>query len=246
MSISILKFLSLFRYVRAFYNFRDRKFKYEDVTPKSLDDLKNFIISVGDEPETFEIEKILKEGNDHYEMIRRERSLILPDYVDGGRYFCQALYAVVKILKPKVVVETGVANGMSTSMILLALKDSGGVLHSFDINAETKNAHKPQVNWEWHQLDFRNPMKSFRSFFQVHDTNVELWVHDSDHSRYWQEFEYDLAIKHLGSNGVMISDDIDDSSAWFRKFSKHQTVEIRDKHKVFGIAFLSKSDRGKD
>jgi predicted O-methyltransferase YrrM len=236
MRISILKYFSHFRYVRAFYNFRDRKFNYLDVKLNSLDDLVELIYSIGDEPKTADIEKYLKEGNEHYEVIKKERSLILPDYVDGGRYFCQTLFAVVKILKPKVVIETGVANGMSTSMILLALEDSGGVLHSFDINSETKKAHRPQVNWEWHQLDFRNPKSSLKRFFMARDIEVDLWIHDSDHSRYWQQFEFELAMKHLSARGVIVSDDINDSSAWHRKFSRNETVELRDNHKVFGVA----------
>src|SRR5437867_6496062 len=43
-------------------------------------------------------------------------------------------YAAIRALRPEVVVETGVANGVSTAYLLLALQQNGrGMLHSIDL-----------------------------------------------------------------------------------------------------------------
>ena len=43
-------------------------------------------------------------------------------------------YAAIRSLRPEVVVETGVANGVSTAYLLLALDQNGkGILHSIEI-----------------------------------------------------------------------------------------------------------------
>jgi hypothetical protein len=49
---------------------------------------------------------------------------------------------------------------------------------------------------------------------------VDIWIHDSDHSKYWQTLEFDLAISKLAPQGMLISDDIDSSTAWIDLISK--------------------------
>src|SRR5439155_326535 len=50
-------------------------------------------------------------------------------YEEGVR-----LYAIVRELRPRVAVETGVCNGVSTAFLLLALEANGfGELHSIDL-----------------------------------------------------------------------------------------------------------------
>ncbi len=52
----------------------------------------------------------------------------------GGAAFLEACYAVVRLTRPKVVLETGVAHGYSTAAMLCALVENGaGELHSVDL-----------------------------------------------------------------------------------------------------------------
>lgn len=52
----------------------------------------------------------------------------------GGPGFLEACYAIVRLARPAVVLETGVAHGYSTAVILQALEDNGhGQLYSVDL-----------------------------------------------------------------------------------------------------------------
>ncbi|MDR7519615.1 MAG: class I SAM-dependent methyltransferase [Armatimonadota bacterium] len=52
----------------------------------------------------------------------------------GGPGFLEACYAIVRLARPAVVLETGVAHGYSTAVILQALEDNGaGRLYSVDL-----------------------------------------------------------------------------------------------------------------
>ena len=56
------------------------------------------------------------------------------------------IYAIVRALKPKLFVETGVQNGISTYFILSALERNGyGMLHSIDIQETLQDGKK--VGW---------------------------------------------------------------------------------------------------
>src|SRR5579863_10306843 len=57
-------------------------------------------------------------------------------------------YAAIRALRPEIVVETGVANGVSSSYILLALeKNQLGSLHSIDIGAANYLPPGKTVGW---------------------------------------------------------------------------------------------------
>ena len=60
------------------------------------------------------------------------------------------LYSLTKANNSKLIVETGVANGISTNAIMKALKESGagGELNSFDVLPETSKAYSGGGNWK--------------------------------------------------------------------------------------------------
>ena len=68
---------------------------------------------------------------------------------------------------------------------------------------------------------------------------VDVWVHDSNHGYRWQKFEYLLALSVLSKNGILISDDIDASSAWGELSKTHfrKSYVIFDSRKFIGVAF---------
>jgi predicted O-methyltransferase YrrM len=180
---------------------------------------------------------ILKEGEEIFQSILKEKS--------GANYLntfdCEVglasfLYAHILAVNPATVVETGVANGITTNSIMRALEKTGGTLHSFDIDSRTQNVYKGNGKWHFHQLT-GNLEKSLQD--QVAEIgNVDLWIHDSNHGFQWQTFEYGLAAKVLSSGGLLVSDDIDSSTAWgiaSMKLFKHSSV-IFDKRKFIGVA----------
>jgi predicted O-methyltransferase YrrM len=146
------------------------------------------------------------------------------------------LYAYVITYRPKVIVETGVANGITTNVILKAIEQVGGTLHSLDVDPRTQNVYRGPGDWRFHLLA-GNLQKELRSQSNKIGA-VDLWIHDSDHGFLWQTFEYELAKKCLADNGVLVSDDIDSSTAWGLASKKlfARSLGIFDNRKFFGVA----------
>jgi predicted O-methyltransferase YrrM len=150
------------------------------------------------------------------------------------------LYTVVKAKDPKVVIENGVANGITTNAIMKALElnENKGELHSFDILPETSKAYMGSGNWNFHLLNTKNTYKQMINEI-TKLPKVDIWIHDSNHGYRWQKFEYLLALKSLNTGGILISDDIDASSAWAelsRSYFRKSYI-IFDSRKFIGIAF---------
>lgn len=150
------------------------------------------------------------------------------------------LYSLIYAKKPASVVETGVANGISTNAIMIALENSksSGVLHSYDVLLKTSKAYKGTGNWQFHLLSTYNTHVQLEKVVRSLP-KPDIWLHDSNHGYRWQKFEYLLAMKFLKKGGILISDDIDGSPAWaelagsvFRK-----SYIIFDSRKFIGIAF---------
>jgi len=164
---------------------------------------------------------------------------VAPAKFDSAEELAVFLYAYIVEFKPRVVIETGVANGISTNIIMSALEQCNGVLHSFDINPKCESVYNGSGNWDFHLLK-KNYAKNLES--KTRDLkNVDLWIHDSDHSYSWQKFEYSIASKLLAPNsGLLVSDDIDTTTA-FGKFSlekKQKAWAIFDTRKFFAFTKL--------
>lgn len=158
-------------------------------------------------------------------------------------YDCEAglasfLYAYILARKPKVVIETGIANGITTNVIMSALEKTGGLLHSFDVDPATSNVYSGSGKWRFHLLS-GNLNRNFST--QISEIpSIDLWLHDSDHGYVWQTFEYALAINALKPNGVLVSDDIDSSTAWgyTTDLLFRASYGVFDKRKFFGVAIV--------
>jgi predicted O-methyltransferase YrrM len=179
------------------------------------------------------------EVENNYEQLQSSKVKIVNKRWDGGKNLFLLLYTYIRVAKPKVVVETGVANGVSTNAIMNAMKlnQNNGVLHSFDILPQTKEAYKGKGLWEFHLL--RKPYK--KNLLRTVDNfgEVDLWIHDSNHSYLWQNMDYELALSKLSNRGTLISDDIDASLAWSQKSKTNFKTSyiLNDYRKFIGIAF---------
>ena len=161
----------------------------------------------------------------------------------GKNFDCESglasfLYAFVVKVKPSVVVETGIANGITTNVLMRALEKTGGVLHSFDVDMRTKNVYTGSGRWEFHIL--KNNLERDLQLQVSKIGKVDLWIHDSNHGYNWQAFEYQLARESLNPDGLVVSDDIDASTAWglASKTIFKNSFGIFDKRKFFGVATI--------
>lgn len=183
-----------------------------------------------------EIESFLDEGLKVYKKFSKDNSgKFAPYKFDGGENLCIFLFAWILATKPKTVVETGVASGITTNVILEALAITGGNLYSLDINPQSSKVYCGKYPWNFILL--RKPKKYNLSKFGELKKPIDLWIHDSDHSYKWQKFEYEVAKKSLSKSGILVSDDIDTSAAFGEFVMRNSGFgnAIYDGRKFFGL-----------
>ena len=184
----------------------------------------------------------LKDGQSLYdEIVERQSGSIYPENYDSGLKLNAFLYAYIKAYDPKVIVETGVANGITTNVIMRALSGRQSVLHSFDIDSRTKASFTGKENWVFHLLTppFHKNLKSVSKSIG----RVDLWLHDSNHGGLWQSYEYALALSSLSPQGILVSDDVDASTAWANYVSElpGESYIVHDLRKVIGFYLPGRS-----
>ncbi|HEY6238791.1 MAG TPA: class I SAM-dependent methyltransferase [Thermoplasmata archaeon] len=137
------------------------------------------------------------------------------------------LYAVSRRVRPRQVIETGVAQGISTTFLLAALhRNQGGRLRSIDYvhrdpsgwvdpaSGVRDRSYVPQDRGSgWivpRQLRDRWDLSEGKAeeLLPRWSGAIDLFFHDSLHSPEHMRFEYDWALAHLVPGGVLVSDDI--------------------------------------
>ena len=134
---------------------------------------------------------------------------------DGDAGFVRAIWGLVRQLRPRSVVETGVAHGVTSRFILEALEKNGdGHLWSIDrppMEPEWKRqigiAVDPRLQHRWSIIvgSSRRRLPSLLS--QLGE--IDLFIHDSLHSERNVRFEVDRAWAVLRPGGAIVVDDID-------------------------------------
>lgn len=153
-------------------------------------------------------------------------------------------YAIVRADKPELVVETGVANGVSSTYLLEALRRNGrGQLHSIEIgNSPYVPAGRStgwivpadlRARWSLHICDARTCLPDL--FDQL--GTVDIFIHDSLHTYEHMKFEFEEAYPHLRANGILISDDASWNSA-FPEFA--ESVASPNARVIRGVGVLQK------
>ncbi|MHB8490371.1 MAG: O-methyltransferase [Candidatus Dormibacteria bacterium] len=126
------------------------------------------------------------------------------------------LYSLLRSLKPKVVLETGVANGHSTFLALSALAANGsGSLYSTDIDPNCGLLLKESERrlWNFRPLRRHRIRVEFAALLAELPT-IDFFFHDSEHSYAWQMHEFASVWRALSAGGVLASDDVDTSYAF--------------------------------
>lgn len=154
-------------------------------------------------------------------------------------------YAIVRAFKPDCVLETGVANGVSSSYLLLAMEhNQKGALHSIDVNDGSFLPPGKCVGWivpEWLRHRWKLYLGDARELLPaiLKDLNsLDIFIHDSLHSYEHMKFEYEQAYPYLRGGGILISDD----ALWNRAFPEFaQMVRAPMARVIRGIGVLQKS-----
>ena len=146
----------------------------------------------------------------------------------GGGADMHLLYGLCRLLQPKVVLETGVQDGWSSLMILLALEKNGsGHLHSIDLPAFHPKAYQStgimvserlKHRWTLHLGPQRKILPNLLSVLP----EVDLLHYDSDKTYRGMYQTYSKVWPKLTSGGILVSDDLNNNA--FLDFSEKQSV----------------------
>jgi len=135
----------------------------------------------------------------------------------GGDDVLNLTGSLVLLRRPEVVVETGVAMGFSTAVILAAMADNdAGVLHSIDLPPIQVDANfvgrivpgELRGRWRLHV----GPTRTLLPRLTRTVAPIDLFVHDSDHSYAGQVEGYRQAWPYLAPGACLISDDVCNSA----------------------------------
>lgn len=114
-------------------------------------------------------------------------------------------YAVVRATKPKVVVETGVDQGMGAVVLCAALKRNASEGHpgryfGTDINPLAGYFLKGEYA-EFGKVLYGDSLKSLETL-----DKIDLFINDSDHSANYEQAEYELIKNKLTPRAIVLGD----------------------------------------
>jgi len=162
-----------------------------------------------------EVEKIIIEKMKFIELKK-------PFPIEHNADFTLALmcFAICRIIKPEVVIETGVAYGVTSTYILKALElNNRGVLHSIDLPPLGKNSDS-YVGWfvpeelkrRW--CLHRGASKRILPSLLPQVKSVDIFIHDSRHTYQNIKRELSLVLPYLSRRSVVIADDVQENRAF--------------------------------
>jgi predicted O-methyltransferase YrrM len=154
-------------------------------------------------------------------------------------------YAAVRAFQPETIVETGVANGVSSAYLLFALHLNGrGSLYSIELGDPRYFPAGKSPGWvvaDWLKPKWQLLIGDSRALlpellFKL--GTIDIFIHDSMHTYEQMIWEYRAAFPHIRPGGLLVSDD----AAWnpaFAKFSRE--VSARRAGVLRGVGFLQKN-----
>jgi len=168
---------------------------------------------------------------------------------DADAALVRALWCLVRHLQPARVVETGVARGISTRIILEALEANGhGHLWSIDLPPLLSSWHavatdvipaRLRSRWTFVRGSSRRRLPALLRDLP----EIDLFVHDSLHTEANMAFEFATAWPALRPSGVLVSDDVQLNRSFGDFVTKWRAPFIvaqeDSKPFAFGIAFRS-------
>ncbi len=177
----------------------------------------------------------------------RARDPFSPRWAADSR-FARLGYLLCRLISPSVVLETGVAYGVSSVFILKALQVNGrGTLHSVDL---------PPLRSEYERFWGIAVPEAFKDRWRLHRGSsarvlprllreirtIDLFVHDSLHTRGNMRREFDTVWPHLRNGAVLLADDVERNRAFSELQKKSpalwRVVQDREESPLHGRAAL--------
>jgi hypothetical protein len=167
-----------------------------------------------------------------------------PEQTTGAMTYdiAETLYVMVRLLKPRIVVETGVAKGVSSCFILQAEEDNAhGELYSIDFPSPGHKFedgliyHIPQgkqsgwvipesLEHRWHLILGDSKEKLPPLLEQL--GSIDIFLHDSLHTFEHQKWEYETAWPFIRKGGMLLSYDVGANIAFIRFCGEHKVPRL--------------------
>ena len=152
----------------------------------------------------------------------------------GGAY--ELLYFLTRYIKPKIIVETGVAAGFSSKAFLVAIsKNKEGKLYSSDFPYfKEENSEKYigllvdniyRENWDLFTEGDINFLKTLKD--KIKPSSIDLFHYDSDKSYRSRKNTFNAIKKYLNQNSVILFDDIQDNQHFIDLASEFDEKKIK-------------------
>jgi hypothetical protein len=136
-------------------------------------------------------------------------------------------YAITRLVKPALIVETGIHDGLGSAVLLRALQRNAeegheGRLLSIDIDPGCGWLVPIAIAERWTPIigDAKAALGK-----HLQGRQVDFFIHDSDHTYDHEKFEFQTAIQHATPSSVMLSDNSHSSDVlkelstqWGRRF----------------------------
>jgi predicted O-methyltransferase YrrM len=115
-------------------------------------------------------------------------------------------YSIARATKPKVIVETGVDQGIGSVVLCAALARNAsdghpGKYFGTDINPDAGYFLQPPYSG-YGDILYGDSIKSLQAFPDF----IDLFINDSDHSESYEEAEFELIKNKLSPSGIVLGD----------------------------------------
>jgi Methyltransferase domain len=159
-------------------------------------------------------------------------------------------YAVVRALKPKVVVETGVDKGLGSCVLAAAVRRNiadgyYGRYLGTDINPQAGYFFTAPYDLVG-SIIYGDSIESLKAF----ESKIDVFINDSDHSAEYEAREYETIVSSLSEGAVILGDNAHVSSklqefalTTGRQFLFFREEPIKHWYRGAGIGFAFGSDR---
>ena len=197
------------------------------------------------EPALREIENQVQSGLDEL-----PEDAPFPKGLNGDFAMARLCYALCRALRPLRVVETGVCYGVTSAFFLQALRQNDrGMLYSIDLPPLGRDASAfvgrlvpEDLRSRWELL--RGTSRRLLPRLLKRIGTVDLFIHDSLHTRRNMRRELRNVTPYLSSTAVVLSDDIEGNSAfceWAEAVKPRYwaALQQQDKSSLLGVAVAS-------
>ncbi len=165
------------------------------------------------------------------------------------------IYLLVRALRPRGVIETGISSGYSARLILEALARNGsGHLDSIgiDVFGMTQNRGAKDlreaglhVGWlvpdrlaPWWTLHLGTSQERLPPLLAQRSAPLDLFLHDSLHQYPTMSWEYSTALPALAKGGLLASHDVHANAAWTDFLRDHGLLHDEELDHDLGVVRL--------